>query len=60
MKSWFSDWVSVGHGFPGVRLGGSVGRAPVRRDGEPGTNPGLGENFFIFKLASVLLFIIVS
>ena len=31
---------------PGVSLNDSVGRAPARRAGNPGSNPGPGENFF--------------
>ena len=30
---------------PGVRLGGSVGRAPAHRAGDPGSNLGPGESF---------------
>ena len=28
-----------------ISLGGAVGSAPVRRAGDPGSNPGSGENF---------------
>ena len=57
MKIWFSGWLSVGHKClfkekklsPGVRLGGSVGRAPARRAGDPGLNICAGENMYSFN-----------
>ena len=36
---------------PGVHLGGSIGRAPACRAGDPCSNPGPGKNFFSFKAA---------
>ena len=42
-----------------MRLGCASGNAPAR-DEAPGSNPGPGAIFLIFKLASIILPIIVS
>ena len=38
---------------PAARLGTSVSRAPSRRTGDPGSNPGPGENFSLELLTFV-------
>ena len=39
---------------PGVHLGGSVGRAPAHKDGDPGLNLGPGENFLSLTLTTFI------
>ena len=47
MKFWFSEYMSVGH----TNRSGSVGRAPARIAGDPGSNPGPDEQTIKFVMS---------